>query len=106
FQAEDGIRDRNVTGVQTCALPISGYDEAVAHFGERFREFRQGNLGGSGGYSRIMFGALENTESPFILYMDDDIAIEPDSILRARSEERRVGKDGRWLWAAEAAHHG
>src|SRR5699024_11436665 len=25
FQAEDGIRDRNVTGVQTCALPISLY---------------------------------------------------------------------------------
>src|SRR5699024_11594609 len=25
FQAEDGIRDRNVTGVQTCALPISSY---------------------------------------------------------------------------------
>src|SRR5207249_395551 len=25
FQAEDGIRDRNVTGVQTCALPI--FDE-------------------------------------------------------------------------------
>src|SRR5437867_12948819 len=23
FQAEDGIRDRTVTGVQTCALPIS-----------------------------------------------------------------------------------
>ena len=60
-----------------------GYDEAVAHFGERYREFRQGNLGGSGGYSRIMFEALENTDSPFILYMDDDIAIEPDSILRA-----------------------
>src|SRR6266513_4789932 len=30
FQAEDGIRDRNVTGVQTCALPIS-----VALLGER-----------------------------------------------------------------------
>src|SRR5699024_11886592 len=25
FQAEDGIRDRNVTGVQTCALPILDY---------------------------------------------------------------------------------
>src|SRR5699024_63451 len=25
FQAEDGIRDRNVTGVQTCALPIFGW---------------------------------------------------------------------------------
>src|SRR5690349_22149651 len=24
FQAEDGIRDLYVTGVQTCALPISG----------------------------------------------------------------------------------
>src|SRR5437868_15391740 len=28
FQAEDGIRDRNVTGVQTCALPI--FDELAA----------------------------------------------------------------------------
>src|SRR5699024_11841036 len=26
FQAADGIRDRNVTGVQTCALPISAQD--------------------------------------------------------------------------------
>src|SRR5256885_12565735 len=26
FQAEDGIRDYKVTGVQTCALPISGRD--------------------------------------------------------------------------------
>src|SRR5438094_7182480 len=25
FQAEDGIRDRTVTGVQTCALPISAF---------------------------------------------------------------------------------
>src|SRR5699024_10189049 len=28
FQAEDGIRDRNVTGVQTCALPISNVNAA------------------------------------------------------------------------------
>src|SRR5699024_11753646 len=27
FQAEDGIRDRNVTGVQTCALPIFLFPE-------------------------------------------------------------------------------
>ena len=26
FQAEDGIRDVAVTGVQTCALPISSFD--------------------------------------------------------------------------------
>src|SRR5207249_6097890 len=29
FQAEDGIRDRNVTGVQTCALPISGIERSI-----------------------------------------------------------------------------
>ena len=28
FQAEDGIRDYDVTGVQTCALPICEYAEA------------------------------------------------------------------------------
>src|SRR5437867_5224927 len=32
FQAEDGIRDRTVTGVQTCALPISQRVHAIAHF--------------------------------------------------------------------------
>ena len=30
FQAEDGIRDRLVTGVQTCALPISSRGSYVA----------------------------------------------------------------------------
>src|SRR5207249_8732005 len=33
FQAEDGIRDRNVTGVQTCALPILISDEKQLDFG-------------------------------------------------------------------------
>src|SRR5699024_11706013 len=46
FQAEDGIRDRNVTGVQTCALPILtivGILEFIASFlslvGVLFKEF-------------------------------------------------------------------
>src|SRR6266478_7981801 len=30
FQAEDGIRDLTVTGVQTCALPISGSEDEAA----------------------------------------------------------------------------
>src|SRR6266478_8704676 len=33
FQAEDGIRDLTVTGVQTCALPISGEVDAGRCFG-------------------------------------------------------------------------
>src|SRR5207249_5042551 len=32
FQAEDGIRARNVTGVQTCALPIYTYQAAAVDF--------------------------------------------------------------------------
>src|SRR5436305_11233497 len=34
FQAEDGIRDADVTGVQTCALPISLGDAVTANSGE------------------------------------------------------------------------
>src|SRR5690349_22792495 len=37
FQAEDGIRDLYVTGVQTCALPILG-DEAASLFARLARE--------------------------------------------------------------------
>lgn len=74
-----------------------GWDEIAAHFGSRLHTMRQGNLGGSGGYSRIMYEALGGADgtspasqprSPFILYMDDDIAIEPDSILRALAISR------------------
>ncbi|WP_257997323.1 glycosyltransferase [Corynebacterium tuscaniense] len=59
------------------------FKEAEANLAGRLKIFQQGNLGGSGGYSRIMYEALNQTDAPFILYMDDDIAIEPDSILRA-----------------------
>src|SRR5499433_1028442 len=40
FQAEDGIRDWSVTGVQTCALPISVGSATVAHgWSAHFQEF-------------------------------------------------------------------
>src|SRR5699024_2523041 len=39
FQAEDGIRDRNVTGVQTCALPISIILFFLLKDGRRFKEY-------------------------------------------------------------------
>src|SRR5699024_4853630 len=37
FQAEDGIRDRNVTGVQTCALPIYDYDILPCTYKSKYR---------------------------------------------------------------------
>lgn len=70
-----------------------GYAAVAKKFDGRLFEFRQGNLGGSGGYSRIMYealgtGAAGEVKSPYILYMDDDIAIEPDSVLRALAAAR------------------
>src|SRR5699024_11760684 len=67
FQAEDGIRDRNVTGVQTCALPIS----KLTNFCLLYKTFR---------LTRTSFQTewLENTNSGGL-----------------RSEERRVGKECR-----------
>src|SRR5207253_6520063 len=41
FQAEDGIRDGHVTGVQTCALPISGGVPVTGY------EIRMGSVGGA-----------------------------------------------------------
>lgn len=83
----DGIIDAIIMPDQGTKHPADepGYAEVTGHFGDRFHEFRQGNLGGSGGYSRIMYEGLNDavTTAPFILYMDDDIAIEPDSVLRA-----------------------
>src|SRR5699024_11507154 len=45
FQAEDGIRDRNVTGVQTCALPISDLQGTNRSLAEENRAFRRLILG-------------------------------------------------------------
>src|SRR5699024_11640241 len=42
FQAEDGIRDRNVTGVQTCALPIYKLNEN-RNMSELFQETKELN---------------------------------------------------------------
>src|SRR6185437_14114910 len=60
-----------------------GFAAAQAALGDRLRIIDQANIGGSGGYARVMYEALENTDCDQILYMDDDIVLEPDSILRA-----------------------
>ncbi len=60
-----------------------GFDEAAAVLGDRLAMHDQPNLGGSGGYSRVMYEALKTTDAQYIVYMDDDIEIEPDCILRA-----------------------
>ena len=64
------------------------FPAAAARLGKRLSIHDQPNLGGSGGYSRVMYEALKNTDCQQILFMDDDIRIEPDSILRVLAMNR------------------
>src|SRR2546423_3491195 len=93
FQAEDGIRDKLVTGVQTCALPILG-----------------GAVEGQPGRGR---GAVRKTSEEQVhfrrlpqpaptgqaarLVLEDHEA--PARSTLGRSEERRVGKECRSRWS-------
>src|SRR5690606_40440213 len=72
FQAEDGIRDFHVTGVQTCALPI----------------FRVPWLPPADPLACRLVNEIVLGE-------------ECDSDGRGRSEERRVGKECRSRWSPE-----
>src|SRR5256886_12673440 len=88
FQAEDGIRDLTVTGVQTCALPIFPgranrwlapfVDAAFIGFPAAARRLRCQTVKVTGTPVRPQFRPMDAA---------------------ARSEERRVGKECRSRWS-------
>src|SRR5207249_6959322 len=87
FQAEDGIRDRNVTGVQTCALPIY-YSPIVPHTDVR----RVVALAQSTGADLIaLTGDYTTARASYVWPCAETL----------RSEERRVGKECRARWAPQ-----
>ncbi|BDZ45913.1 glycosyltransferase [Naasia aerilata] len=61
----------------------AGFALAQERLGAKLRVIEQANIGGSGGFARGMFETLEAGESDNVLLLDDDIAIEPESIRRA-----------------------
>src|SRR5699024_11852267 len=79
-QAEDGIRDRNVTGVQTCALPIS--EQGLKHRLTRSRS----DLG----YTSVIDSTVRR--KAYDRTMSITVMILSGGRSRRRSEERRVGK--------------
>src|SRR5699024_12003684 len=96
FQAEDGIRARNVTGVQTCALPICSsknvicellkVDESntIAHaIAYKSQELLIEDLMSSGRINRFTQLSKEHLWGK-------------RNHFRKRSEERRVGKESRY----------
>ncbi|HEY8588064.1 MAG TPA: glycosyltransferase, partial [Naasia sp.] len=64
-------------------VEAEGFPTAQERLGEKLRVIEQANLGGSGGFSRGMYETLRAGESDNVLLLDDDIAIEPESIRRA-----------------------
>src|SRR5437868_13020141 len=89
FQAEDGIRDRNVTGVQTCALPI-WRGRNVARF-VIVGLTLVGLLGLGGGAEAV------DTYQTYTRDLPDPSSLNPKELAQ-RSEERRVGKECRSRW--------
>src|SRR5438034_844482 len=78
FQAEDGIRDHCVTGVQTCALPISVPRRELARRAAVRRDEEE------------MREALLHIAHAVLAVMQ---------VVHHRSEERRVGKECRSRWS-------
>src|SRR2546429_7378356 len=92
FQAEDGIRDVAVTGVQTCALPIFDLGPGAGELG--------GKLLFAGSYAAM----LEEHKSLTGRYLSGELRIPVPNVRhkpagKFRSEERRVGKECRSRWS-------
>ncbi|MGW9404560.1 glycosyltransferase [Arthrobacter sp. NPDC055585] len=58
-----------------------GFAEVEALMDGKLRIINQANLGGSGGFARGMFEAVESG-SDYVLLLDDDVVMEPESISR------------------------
>src|SRR5205809_5720853 len=88
FQAEDGIRDVAVTGVQTCALPIfrrAGYEGRFERGRQRRRAWGEQRTVSRDGV------AESGQQSPTRPANEKDVLAK----IHCRSEERRVGKECR-----------
>src|SRR5690554_7624314 len=95
FQAEDGIRDADVTGVQTCALPIFNLHRVelqVYDFNPRgIRAYEKLGFVHEGRRREVVWREGAYHDMLLMSILEDEW----------RSEERRVGKECRAGWAAE-----
>src|SRR3712207_7768697 len=88
FQAEDGIRDIGVTGVQTCALPISKSATGPTRDHGRCHE------------AKIFLNRSSRVRSPSLSGVSASRRLMTLSVVTpSRSEERRVGKECRSRWS-------
>src|SRR5258707_8724194 len=86
FQAEDGIRDIGVTGVQTCALPIC-------------QRLLRSVAGTRSGIAAASDGTKKPLTTPVTVATANSSATS--AAVDRRSEERRVGKECRSRWSPD-----
>src|SRR5260370_15987301 len=90
FQAEDGIRDSSVTGVQTCALPILKSTWTI----------QQTARNCAGQFSILSPGEKCESKKDVVEILSLSFwQAFCSAILGPRSEERRVGKECRSRWS-------
>src|SRR5690606_40900782 len=94
FQAEDGIRDFHVTGVQTCALPIwileaVGDDKLVYNPVSKIPLIDERKRTRKTSYLESYQDQEKYTDAAYL---------EDPSYGMLRSEERRVGKECSYRW--------
>src|SRR2546421_8302775 len=92
FQAEDGIRDLIVTGVQTCALPISIFG-SPAHLALVYYYLPVANCDTS--TCQLNVGYVSSADGGTSWTPSTQLA----GPMTVRSEERRVGKECRSRWS-------
>src|SRR5207237_4458519 len=93
FQAEDGIRDSSVTGVQTCALPISPLSPSgLVTYRRAAPQARLVSV-----FAMIEDLTMRVIPTLSLLLLLGALTVQVDA---ARSEERRVGKECRAMVGA------
>src|SRR5260370_37481250 len=98
FQAEDGIRDSSVTGVQTCALPIieivlAREDRCLAHLATQSLSRKHSEL------DRTTVQHRKSAGHSQAHWADVGVRRRAELGGTSRSEERRVGKECRSRWS-------
>src|SRR5699024_11263994 len=95
--AEDGIRDRNVTGVQTCALPISSSKFSYTSF--KLPAILEAETESPGGLKTQLACILYPGQAPVAQKIGANFKLLLLAYnfyqIKIRSEERRVGKEYR-----------
>src|SRR5205807_7069937 len=98
-QAEDGIRDYKVTGVQTCALPI--YAAAVLFTSEEERRLARESFRFYRCNEKVVNYGTAAPPNPVAArekFLDTFPRLREQRFFLFRSEERRVGKECRFRW--------